>query len=87
YVSQSRPKRKKRPTYEKLPDVKSKSREKVDEKKRMIALAIAIIFVLALFFLSLVLRFSGSDTETTSAVVADMISFMRYEEVILWLPI
>ena len=87
YVSQSRPKRKKRPTYEKLPDVKSKNREKVDDRKRIIALAVAIVFVLSLFFLSLVLRFSGSDAQTTSAVVADIMSLMRYEGVLVWLPI
>ena len=87
YVSQNRPKRKKRPTYEKLPDVKSKSRAKVDEKKRILALIVAILFVLALFFVSLILRFSGSEPETTSAVVADMMQYLRWEEVILWLPI
>lgn len=87
YVGENRPKRKKRPTYERLPDVKAKNRRKADEKKRLMALTAAIIFVLALFILSLTLRFSGTDAETTTAIVADIFSSIRLEEVIVWLPI
>lgn len=88
YINTNRPKRKKRPTYEKLPNVKPKAREKANERKRLVALTAAIIFVLLLFVLSLALRLSDSgDTQTTSAVVAEIISFIRYEGMILWLPI
>ena len=87
YAGESRPK-KKRPTYEKLPNVKPKVRERANERKRLVALTAAIVFVLLLFALSLVLRLSDSgDTQTTSAVVAEIISFVRYEGMILWLPI
>ena len=88
YSISGRPKRKKRPTYEKLPDVKPKAREKAGERKRLIALTAAIIFVLALFILSLILRLGDAGAvEPNTAVAADMMSLIRNEGVVLWLPI
>lgn len=81
------PKKKKRQAYEKLPNVKPNSRERATDRKRLVALAIAILFVLCLFALSLTLRFSEPEAQPTTAVAAAIMSFVHHEGMVLWLPI
>lgn len=80
-------KKKKRQVYEKLPNVKPNSRERSTDRKRLVALVIAILFVLCLFILSLTLRLTDGETATTTAVAAGIMNFVRNEGMVLWLPI